>query len=95
MVAGESVFMEMMHQQLQCLIYGACEEQSNKSVRTSPGSHELWKDADKTQRRCRKCQMCLPKASWERANDMLKGDMMIFGCSGVASRFCSSCTPSF
>lgn len=39
--------------------------------------------------------MCLPKASWERTNDILKGDMMIFGCSGVASRFCSSRTPSF
>lgn len=53
-VAGESAFKEMMHQQLPCLIYGACEEQSNKRVRTSPGSHELRKDADKTQRRCRK-----------------------------------------
>lgn len=59
MVAGESAFMEMMHQQLPSLIYGACEEQSNKSVRTSPGSHELWKDADKTQRRCRKGTACL------------------------------------
>ena len=26
---------------------------------------------------------------------MLKGLMMTFGCSGVVSRFCSSCTPSF
>lgn len=55
---------------------------------------ELRGDAVKAQR-VFKGQMCLPKASWERANDMLKGDMMIFGCSGVASRFCSSCTPSF
>lgn len=42
-----------------------------------------------------KVPMCLPKASWERANDMLKGDMMIFGRSGDVSRFCSSRTPSF
>lgn len=37
----------------------------------------------------------LPSASWESANDMLKGDMMTFGCSGVVSRFCRSCMPSF
>lgn len=41
MVAGESVFMEMLHQQLPRLIYGTCEEQSNNSVRTSPGGREL------------------------------------------------------
>lgn len=41
MVAGESVFLEMLHQQLLRLIYGACEEQSNNRVRTSPGGHEL------------------------------------------------------
>lgn len=41
MVAGESVFMEMMHQQLPCLIYSACEEQSNNRLRTSLGDHEL------------------------------------------------------
>ena len=37
---------------------------------------------------------CTPKVSWDRASDMLKGDMMTFGCSGVVCRFCSSCTPS-
>lgn len=45
---------------------------------------------------CKNCRRTsIPKASWESANDMLKGDMMTFGCSGVVSRFCSSCTPSF
>lgn len=44
-------------------------------------------------KRC--CWTCSPKANWESANDMLKGDMMTFGSSGVVFRFCSSCTPSF
>lgn len=45
---------------------------------------------------CKNCRRtCIPKASWESANDMLKGDMMTFGCSGVVSRFCRSCSPSF
>lgn len=38
---------------------------------------------------------CIPRASWERANAMLKGDMITLGCSGVVSRFCRSCRPSF
>lgn len=41
MVAGESVFMEMMHQQLLRLIYSACEGQSNNRLRTSLGDREL------------------------------------------------------
>lgn len=43
---------------------------------------------------CSSCT-CVPRASWDRASDMLTGDMMIFGCSSVVCKFCSSCMPSF
>lgn len=36
-----------------------------------------------------------PKANWERASEMLRGEMMMLGLSGVLSRFCRSSRPSF
>lgn len=54
-----------------------------------------WNWVNILQESCRCDVTCIPRARWESANDMLKGDMMTFGCSGVVSRFCSSCKPIF
>ncbi len=97
--------MKMKHQQLLCLIYCTYKEEGcSYWMRTVMVSKRLWSWArcwhnlsnvlDNVS--CKSCSgTCIPKANWESANDMLKGDIMTFGCSGVVSRFCSSCTPSF
>lgn len=98
-VAGQGVFMEMVHQQLLGLVYCACkkEERNNwdclQAVMKEGACGKQASGAGKCFKRHSKTHS--PKASWESAKDMLKGDMMMFGWSGVVSRFCRRRTPSF
>lgn len=82
-VAGQGVLIEMVHQQLHGLVYCAWKKEERSKwdcLHADRKKGACGKQAPGVGRRFkRRSRTHSPKASWESAKDMLKGDMMTFG----------------